>query len=168
MRFREIAAGQRVMRKKTFVTETQHSCKHHLAGPCSLISEGVCEGRSCLCGLTGHHAMKAFWASGGIAPWILDLRTRWSLVVSFTPRSFYLQGKSPGTQWIAGWVGSRSGLNAVVKRTSQPLPGLESQITQPVAQCYSTQLSRLPRETSCLMKSGLTTSAEQQCVRNSV
>jgi hypothetical protein len=27
--------------------------------------------------LTEHHAMKAYWGSGGIAPLILDLGTRW-------------------------------------------------------------------------------------------
>jgi len=27
--------------------------------------------------LTEHHAMKAYWASEGIAPHILDLGTRW-------------------------------------------------------------------------------------------
>jgi hypothetical protein len=27
--------------------------------------------------LTDHHAMKAYWVSGGIAPRILDLGTRW-------------------------------------------------------------------------------------------
>jgi hypothetical protein len=29
------------------------------------------------CVLTRHHAQKAYWASGGIAPRILDLGTRW-------------------------------------------------------------------------------------------
>jgi hypothetical protein len=28
-------------------------------------------------GLTKHHAMKTYWWSGGIAPCILDLGTRW-------------------------------------------------------------------------------------------
>jgi hypothetical protein len=28
--------------------------------------------------LTKHHAMKTYWRSGGIAPRILDLDTRWS------------------------------------------------------------------------------------------
>jgi hypothetical protein len=27
--------------------------------------------------LTKHHAMKTYGGSGGIAPWILDLGTRW-------------------------------------------------------------------------------------------
>jgi hypothetical protein len=37
--------------------------------------------------------MKAYWGSGGIALSILDLGTRWRLVVSFTSRQLYLQGK---------------------------------------------------------------------------
>jgi hypothetical protein len=45
--------------------------------------------------LTQHHAMKAYWGSGGIAPFILDLGTRWRWVVSFTFRSLYHQGKGP-------------------------------------------------------------------------
>jgi hypothetical protein len=38
--------------------------------------------------LTEHHAMKAYWGSGGTAPRILDLGIRWRRVVSFTPRPF--------------------------------------------------------------------------------
>jgi len=44
--------------------------------------------------LTEHHAMKAYWESGGIAPRILELGTRWRWVVSFAPRPLYTQGKS--------------------------------------------------------------------------
>jgi hypothetical protein len=29
------------------------------------------KGKSCPCALTEHHAMKAYWGSGGIAPLIL-------------------------------------------------------------------------------------------------
>jgi hypothetical protein len=39
--------------------------------------------------------MKACLRSGGVAPRILDLGTRWKWVVSFTPRPLYTQGKSP-------------------------------------------------------------------------
>jgi hypothetical protein len=38
--------------------------------------------------------MKAYWRSGGIDPHILDLGTRWRLVVSFMPPPLYCQGKS--------------------------------------------------------------------------
>jgi hypothetical protein len=44
--------------------------------------------------LTKHHAMKTYWRSGGIAPRILDLDTRWRWVDSFMPRPLYHQGKS--------------------------------------------------------------------------
>jgi hypothetical protein len=44
--------------------------------------------------LTKHHAMKTHWGGGAvIAPHILDLRTRWRWVVSFTPWPLYPQGK---------------------------------------------------------------------------
>jgi hypothetical protein len=42
--------------------------------------------------------------SGGIAPRILDLVTRWRRVVSFTPQPLYPQGKNPGNHWIGGWL----------------------------------------------------------------
>jgi hypothetical protein len=87
--------------------------------------------------LTEHNTMEAYWSSGGIAPRILDLGTRWRWVVSFTPRSIYAQRKNPGSHWIGGWVGPRAGLDAVL------LPGLESPIIHPVAQHYTTELPRL-------------------------
>jgi hypothetical protein len=42
--------------------------------------------------LTKHHAMKRYWESGGIAPRILSLGTRWRWVVSFTPRPLWATG----------------------------------------------------------------------------
>jgi hypothetical protein len=54
--------------------------------------------------------------SRGIAPRILGLGTRWRLVVSFTPRPLYPQGKGSCTHWIGGWVGPSDVLDAVVKR----------------------------------------------------
>jgi hypothetical protein len=45
--------------------------------------------------LTKHHALKAYCGSGGIAPRILDVGTRWRWVVSFTPGPLYPQEKSP-------------------------------------------------------------------------
>jgi hypothetical protein len=50
---------------------------------------------SCPCALTKHHAMKTYCGSGGIAPRILDLGTRWRLVVSFTPLPLFAPGKEP-------------------------------------------------------------------------
>jgi hypothetical protein len=79
--------------------------------------------------------MKAYWRSGGIALRILDFGTRWSWVVSFTPQLLYPQGKSPyypldrrlgGPQNLSGRDGG--------EKNSQPLPGLEPPIIQPVAQ----------------------------------
>jgi hypothetical protein len=88
--------------------------------------------------------MKAYWGSGGIAPRIVDLGTGWSCVVSFAPRPFYPQRKSP---WYPldrrlGGPQSRSGCGGEEKN-SQPLPVLEPPIIQPVDQRYTAELSRL-------------------------
>jgi hypothetical protein len=88
--------------------------------------------------------MMAYWGSEGIAPRILDLGTRWRWVVSFTPRPFYLQEKSP---WYPldrrlGGGQSQSG-HGSEKKNSQPLPGLKPPIIQPVDQRYTTELSRV-------------------------
>jgi hypothetical protein len=39
---------------------------------------------------------------GGVDVWI-----------RFTPLPLYLQGKSPGTHWIGGWVSRRAGLDGM-------------------------------------------------------
>jgi hypothetical protein len=65
-------------------------------------------------------------------------------VVSFTPRSLYPQGKSSRYTLDRRLGGSqnRSGRGGEEKN-SQPLAGLETPIIQPVAQRYTTELSRL-------------------------
>jgi hypothetical protein len=94
--------------------------------------------------LTEHNTIKACWESIGIAPHILDLDTRWKWVVSFTLRPLYPQGKSScySLDKRLGGPQSRSG-RCGEEKNSQPLPGLEHRIIQPVAQCYTTELSRL-------------------------
>jgi hypothetical protein len=88
--------------------------------------------QSCSCALIEHHAMEAYWGSGGIAP-LIDLGTGWGWVVSFTPRPLYLRERAPGTHWIGGWVGPRTVLDAVVKRKI-PSPRLESNFRTPIVQ----------------------------------
>jgi hypothetical protein len=88
--------------------------------------------------------MKTYWGSEDIAPRILNLDTRWRWVVSFTPRPFYPQGKSlwyPMHRRLGG-TQSRSGRGGEEKN-SQLLPGLEPPIIQPLAQRYTSELSRL-------------------------
>jgi hypothetical protein len=94
--------------------------------------------------LTEHHAMKAYWGSGGIAARILDLGTRWRWAVSFTPRPLYPQGKSPwypldrrlgGTRSLSGCGGE--------EKNSQLLPGLETPNIQLVAQRCITELCKI-------------------------
>jgi hypothetical protein len=96
--------------------------------------------------LTEHHAMKAYWGSGDIAPRILHLSTRWKRVISFTTLLICPppQGNNP---WYPldrglGRPQNRSG-HSGKEKNFQPLPGLESLIIQSVAQRYTIGLSRL-------------------------
>jgi hypothetical protein len=57
-----------------------------------------------------HHAMKTYWGSGGIAPRILDLGTRYGGEWSASRTGRF----TPSTHWIGGWVGPRAVLDAVV------------------------------------------------------
>jgi hypothetical protein len=77
--------------------------------------------------LNEQQAIKAYCGSGGIAPRILDLGTRWRWVVSFTPRPPYPQGKSLWYLLARRLAGSQrwSGRGGEEKN-SQPMPGLET------------------------------------------
>jgi hypothetical protein len=37
----------------------------------------------------------------------------------------------PGTHWIGGWVGPRTGLDFVEKRNVLPLPGIQPRLSSP-------------------------------------
>jgi hypothetical protein len=76
--------------------------------------------------------MKAYWGSGVIAPYILR------------PRPLYPEWKIPWYPFYRrlGGPQNRSGRGGEEKN-SQPLPGLEPPIIQPVAQRYTTELSQL-------------------------
>jgi hypothetical protein len=65
-------------------------------------------------GMTSRH--EGVLGSGGIAPRILDLGTRWKWVVSFTPRPLYPRERAPVIHWIGGWVDTRVGMDMVLKR----------------------------------------------------
>jgi hypothetical protein len=97
--------------------------------------------------LTKHHSMKAYWGSGGIAPCILDLGTRWRWVISFTFGPLYPRERYPCTHWIGDWVGPRAGLDEVMKRT----------IPSPCRDSYPRSSSPQPRAIplSCLGSSSL-------------
>jgi hypothetical protein len=47
---------------------------------------------------------------------IIDLSTSWKLLVSFTALSLNPGERTPGSQLIRGWMGSRAGLDAVEQR----------------------------------------------------
>jgi hypothetical protein len=77
-------------------------------------------------------------------------------VVSFTLRPLYLTGKSPRypLDRRLGWSQSRSGRGGGEKN-SQSLPRLEPQINHPVAQRYTTGLSRFLQENHELESNGI-------------
>jgi hypothetical protein len=88
--------------------------------------------------------MKAYWGSGGIAPRILDLGTNWRCGGPFHAPAALPRGKRPlypldrrlsGPRNLSGRGGE--------KKNSQPLPGLEPPIIQPISQRYTTELTRL-------------------------
>jgi hypothetical protein len=84
--------------------------------------------------VTKYRALKTYWGSGGIAPCILDVGTRWKWVVSFTPRPLC-------THCIADWVGLIAGIDAMTKRKiSHHCPCRELNPSRPAR---LTELSRL-------------------------
>jgi hypothetical protein len=91
-----------------------------------------------------HHAKKEYWRSGGIAPRILILCTRWRWVVSFTPRLLYDRGRS--LHYIAerrpGGPQNRSGRDSEEK--NPPPPGRDPKPGRP-ARSLVTILTELPR-----------------------
>jgi hypothetical protein len=100
--------------------------------------------------LTNHCAMNTYWESGGIIPRILDLDTRWRWVVSFTPRPFYPQGKSPQYpvhRKLGG--GPRVGLDTAVKR-KVPSLRLGSNPRTPIVQPVAQSLHRLSYDDSSI------------------
>lgn len=60
---------------------------------------------------------------GGVDVLGLDVSTRWTWVVSFTPRPRYSWGKSPGTHWMEGWLGTTASLSDIEKGQFLTLQG---------------------------------------------
>jgi hypothetical protein len=91
--------------------------------------------------------MDTYWGSGGIAPRILDVGTRWRWSASrpgrFTPRE-----RDSGTHWIGGFVGPRAVLDTAVVKRKITSPRRESNPRTPIVQ----QLSAIPTELSRLYK----------------
>jgi hypothetical protein len=65
--------------------------------------------------LKKHHANRGYWGSRVIAPRIVDLGTRWGWS-ALRPGLFIPRERAPGSQWIGGWLGRRTGLDVVEKR----------------------------------------------------
>jgi hypothetical protein len=81
--------------------------------------------------------MKMSWGSGGIAPRIFELGSRWRWVVSLTPRPLYLQGKNPWYPFDRrlGGPQSRSGRGGEEKFPATA--GNRTPIVHSVAQRYT-------------------------------
>jgi hypothetical protein len=86
--------------------------------------------------------MKTYKGSRCIDPRFLDTRISWRLVVNFTARALYSRERAPGTHWIGGWVGPRTGLDDMEKkRVPYRDSNFDTSAVQPVV--IPTELSRL-------------------------
>jgi hypothetical protein len=83
--------------------------------------------------------------SGCIDPHILHLGTNWRWVISFMPRPLPPQERGPGTLWIGGWVGPRTGLEDVERRKILPLLGLKTLTALPWSPQPVATLTALPQ-----------------------
>jgi hypothetical protein len=117
--------------------------------------------------LIKNYAIKTYWGIVGIYPRILNLGTRWSWVISFTPQPLYPRGKRPRHKLIRrpGGLQNRSGRGGEEKNFLS-LPGFEHLIIQPVDQRYTTELSRLIILERILGKYGGKVWTECICQRN--
>jgi hypothetical protein len=78
---------------------------------------------------------------------VFNFGTRWKWVISFTPLSLHPQDIEPsGTHWIGEWVGPKTGLNAMGRRTIS-CPCLESNRGHPAR-----TLVAIPTEPSRLLQ----------------
>jgi hypothetical protein len=68
---------------------------------------------------------------------VLDLDTIWKWVVSFTPQSLYPRRNCPGTHWIGGYMGPRSGLTLWIRKKSLAPTGDRIPAVQPIARRYT-------------------------------
>ena len=62
------------------------------------------------------HAIKAYRRSGGLAPLIFNLGTKWRWLVNFHAPAALLPGIIPGSHWVGGWTGPTAGLDVSEKR----------------------------------------------------
>jgi hypothetical protein len=82
---------------------------------------------------TKSHAMKMCGESGGITPRILNLRNRWSWVVSFIPRPRYPRGKSSQHTLDRRLGGATPCIDVVAKKLVLAAAGNRIPVVQPVA-----------------------------------
>jgi hypothetical protein len=84
--------------------------------------------------------MKSYLGSADIAPRTLTSALDGGECSTSRPGRFTPKERAPGTYWIRGWVGSRAGLDAVVKRkilSPRRESNLDHPIVQPVVSPYT-------------------------------
>jgi len=77
------------------------------------------------------------WWSGGVAPCLLNLGTRWMRVVSFTPRPLYPLPRAPGTHSIGGRISLRVDLKRQRIEKSLLCPCRDSKPSRPARKLIS-------------------------------
>jgi hypothetical protein len=93
--------------------------------------------------LIKHHAMKT-WVSGGIAPRILKMGTKWRWAVIFTARPFCPGEGASDTHSTGGLLDPRFGLDSAVAERKCPCPYRKSNPVRPARSLVSI-LTELPR-----------------------
>jgi hypothetical protein len=76
-----------------------------------------------------HH--EDVWVSGGIAPRILNLARSGGEWLASHYGHFIPEERAHSIRWIGGWVSPGAGVDAVVKRKSLALPGIERRYPSP-------------------------------------
>jgi hypothetical protein len=94
--------------------------------------------------LPKHHSMKTYRGRESMAPDILNLGTRWSRGVTFTPRPLYLLERAPGTHAYKTERNTRPGLDVVVREVSLPLPEIGFRPSSPQPRHYSDKVAPPP------------------------
>jgi hypothetical protein len=113
---------------------------------------GLVKVNSCPCAsLIRHNAMKAYGGSGCIVlPFLTSALDggEWSTSLPGRVTPGEIAPPLPGTHWIGGWVGPRTGLDVMEEKKNLALVGHRTPAVQPVA-CTDWDISVLLRPVPC-------------------
>jgi hypothetical protein len=68
---------------------------------------------------------------------ILDLYTGMEMSAQLHARIVLSRGKSPSILWVVSWVGPRTSMGAMEKKKILSLPGIEPELSSPIARRYT-------------------------------